>query len=68
MMIKNELGFWSGKFMRVLDGSTISRMPIAFSMGAHGGMNKICVDYLALGVGKGHLALHRYSAPGARGA
>ena len=32
MMIRNELGCWSGKFMRALEGSTISKMPIAFSM------------------------------------
>ena len=32
MMIRNELGCWSGKFMRALAGVTISRMPIAFSM------------------------------------
>ena len=60
MVIRNELGFLSEEFKRTLDGSTNSRIAIAFSMldsmfqiGTHGGMNKICVDYPALGVGIG---------------
>ena len=65
MMIRNELGCWSGKFMRALDHWMVQLFPecllhlacwIACSkLGAHGGINKICVDYLALGVGISHI-------------